>query len=132
MSQSTRGLSVHRDQDGAMIPADPNNSDWQAYQDWLSAGNTPAPAIPQMPAVPTKVTNRQARIVLIRRGLNGKVDAALRGADQSVTTNAEALASWAVANTFSRDESIIAAMAKLLELSDADVDGLFITAAAIS
>jgi hypothetical protein len=35
---------VRRDSDGATIPDDPHNSDWQAYQSWLTAGNIPAPA----------------------------------------------------------------------------------------
>lgn len=35
--------SVTRDADSACIPDDPRNTDWQAYQAWLTAGNTPTP-----------------------------------------------------------------------------------------
>ena len=36
-----RGDLIMRTADGAHIPADPLNVDWQAYQAWLAAGNTP-------------------------------------------------------------------------------------------
>ena len=32
--------------DGAFIPADPDNADWQAYQLWVAEGNTPRPLSP--------------------------------------------------------------------------------------
>jgi hypothetical protein len=35
---------IHRDIDHANIPNDPTNVDYQIYQDWLNAGNTPNPA----------------------------------------------------------------------------------------
>jgi len=36
--------SIRRIEDGANIPLDPNNTDYQAYLKWLEEGNTPTPA----------------------------------------------------------------------------------------
>ena len=38
--------TVQRDEDGAFIPFDPDNIDYQEYLAWLDEGNTPAPYTP--------------------------------------------------------------------------------------
>jgi len=41
---------VIRNADGAAIPADPENADWQRYLEWVADGNEPDP----MPEPPTE------------------------------------------------------------------------------
>lgn len=36
---------VVRTADGAIIPNDPGNRDWQEYQQWLADGGTPDPHV---------------------------------------------------------------------------------------
>jgi hypothetical protein len=48
-----QGIGVVRDEDGAFVPNDPDNIDWQAYLVWCEEGNEPTPYTPP-PAAKTK------------------------------------------------------------------------------
>lgn len=53
--QLTQGDMILRIADGAFIPPDPANSDFQTYLAWLDAGNIPEPA-PEPPVPPEPPT----------------------------------------------------------------------------
>ena len=38
--------TIVRDEDGAFVPTDPDNMDYQAYLAWLDDGNQPTPYTP--------------------------------------------------------------------------------------
>jgi len=47
--QLTNDTGVIRLPDGSVIPSDPSNSDWIAYQAWIALGNVPLPYVAPAP-----------------------------------------------------------------------------------
>lgn len=58
MYKINTSTSITRLIDGASIPADPANTDYAAYLQWLAAGNTPEPA--DIPPPPTALEQIRA------------------------------------------------------------------------
>ena len=49
--------TIVRDEDGAFIPTDPDNVDYQEYLAWLDEGNEPTPYTP--PETPSQRPSRR-------------------------------------------------------------------------
>jgi len=82
------------------------------------------------PAGPPKsVTMRQARLALHAAGLLGGVDAAIAALPEPTKTQAQI--EWEYSNEVQRSNGIVAQLRPVLGLSDAQLDALFISAAAI-
>jgi hypothetical protein len=81
------------------------------------------------PVVPQEVSMRQARRALYQAGLLAAVEAAI--AAMPGIEGDHARIDWATAQSIRRDWPLVAALALALGLSDAQLDALFVTAAAI-
>lgn len=122
MYRLTNGSEVLRIADGAVIPADPANTDYKRYQAWVTAGNRAAPYVA---SVPQSVTPLQASRALLLAGLLDDVEAAIAIADR------ETQLAWQKATAVERNSPFVAKLAAALRLTSAQVDQLFITAASL-
>jgi hypothetical protein len=113
--------SVLRD-DGAYIPSDSENTDYQAYLEWVQGGNTPGSATVAVESIKF-VTMRQARLALLAAGKLAAVKSAVAAAPEYVQI------SWECAGTVERDNSVLTAMAAQLGWTDSEIDNLFTEAA---
>ena len=115
--------SVVRTLDGAIIPSDDTNSDWQGYKVWLDQGNTPEPAPAALPVVPQIVTMRQARLVLLGAGLLGQVEASINALPEPQRSAARI--EWDFSSEVHRDKPFVQLLAGALGLTPEQLDDLF-------
>jgi hypothetical protein len=129
--------------DGALVPVDPLNVDFQAYLTWLTAGNTPTPCGAPV-VVPSQVTRRQFFQAAAQDGLITDAAAlALLGAGTMPASLATAIATLPAAEqfgaqmsilgdaSFSRANPLIAALGTAMGKASADLDALFTLAASL-
>lgn len=84
---------------------------------------------PSLMAVPASVTRRQARLALLQAGLLETVNATIAAMPSPAKERAQI--DWDDAQTFDRDNQLLAQMAGALGLNDAALDALFVAAAAL-
>lgn len=117
-----------------------DDPEFAAAQGWIPAGDsnigdlwdgetfTPAPPAP--PVVPAAVTMRQARLALLVAGLLDDVDTAITSIPDETTRRAAQI-EWEFSNEVQRNNSFTSLLGAGLGLSSAQIDALFIQAAAL-
>ncbi len=111
--------AVIRVSDGAVIPADPLNSDWRDYQDWLAAGGVPDPYVPPSLPVPTSASKLGLKRALAEIGLWDQVKAAI-AADPDIQEE------WDLAIEIRRTDPLVERLVAALGLAPAEVDAILI------
>ena len=99
-----------------------------SYADGVLSGE-PMPVEQPAPNIPQAVTMRQARLALLSAGLLSTVDATITA--MPGTEGDAARIDWEYAQEVQRSFGLVPAMGQVLGLTDAQLDALFVAAAAL-
>lgn len=123
------------DATGDHIPPIKSDPRWRDYQAWVKAGNVPLPAIipePEPdpgPGVPQEVTMRQARLALLQGGILDEAEAVINALPMPQRRQAQI--EWEYALSVRRDHPLVLMMIAEGLATEAEVDGLFVSAAGL-
>lgn len=143
-TMTKNGATIIRDEDGACIPVDERNRDYQGYLAWLADGNTPNPYVPP-PPVPQFISKRQffqqaAVIGIVSKSeaiaavQTGTIPTVLQNIVDAETNAGKRFAMEMLlsgATVFDRNHPMTAGMGAALGMTDAEIDQFFIEAASL-
>lgn len=125
--------------DGVVVNIAEASADFAKAQGWVQSDTAStgdlyvngvfSAAPPPAPVIPQAVTMRQARRALRVAGMIGRVDAAI--ATLPSPQKEDAQIEWEYSQEVQRHNGLVAAMAPALGLTNAQIDALFIAAAAL-
>ena len=125
MTYKLATFGVVRVADGACIPPDPRNRDWQEYQAWLADGGVPDAADPPpAPAVPQRVPAGRFMQALIMKNRLADLEAYINGVPGQRGDILRVL--WRRAVEFIRNDPDLIAVAHAVGMTDADIDEVFV------
>lgn len=121
MYKLTNSNSVIRLADGANIPFDNSNTDYQQFLKWVSEGNTPEPpdtiTSPEQEIV---ISPWQFRTVLNRLSLRDAVENMVKNSDNYLIKDG-----WEFATSWREKHPLVQQMGLMLGLSEEDIHNIF-------
>lgn len=115
---------IRRESDGAFIPLDEGNIDYQEFKKWKGKGNTPKIKKKEKNPVPFAISRFQALAALYQSGKLNAIETYMAAETTPFLTKL----AWKEAVVFYRNSPLINALKGEFNLKDEDLDDLFILA----